>query len=154
MDACPAKPLDSNSTSMEIYNITAYFTNNRQPHSFRRHADVTVMFKTNDSKSVQAVVHITLIPKCFKNRNWNTVSHFWQIMRGTDGLWLTWNVLSSSRRIHENPQFSSTCTDCSSVFESVPHEKKYTVLHKKEGKAKEMNTTQEMNAGRRTNIGK
>jgi hypothetical protein len=35
-----------------------------------------VMFKTNESKSVQAVVHITLIPKCFKNRNWHIVSHF------------------------------------------------------------------------------
>lgn len=76
MDACPAKPLDSNSTSMEIYNNTPYFTNNRQPHGFGRHADVTVMFKTNNSKSIQAVVHITLIPKCFKTRNWNTVSHF------------------------------------------------------------------------------
>jgi hypothetical protein len=69
MHACPAKPLDSNSTSMEKYNITAYFTNNHQPHSFRWHAEVTVMFKTNESKSVQAVVHITLTPKCFKNRN-------------------------------------------------------------------------------------
>jgi hypothetical protein len=74
MDSCPAKLFDSNSTSMEIYIITAYFTNNRQPNIFKRHADVTVMFKTNDSKSVQAVVHITLIQKCFKNRNWKTVT--------------------------------------------------------------------------------
>jgi hypothetical protein len=57
------KPLDSKSASTELYKITAYFTNNRQPHSIRSHADVTVMFTT--SRIVQTVVNIFTNSKVF-----------------------------------------------------------------------------------------